>query len=102
MEALKVNNRINKPTTWISPNDWTQPMEEPTRIAPCTDTHGVSSEGVVFLQGQNVTDQHGVKELMVSFDPAAIERKFAIRHLNEQLEGRTVKSDTYPGKKASR
>jgi len=31
----------------------------------------------------------------VSIDPAAIERKLAIRELNAQIDGRTVKSHTY-------
>jgi hypothetical protein len=87
--------------TSISLGDWKQ-AQEPPRIAIRSDTRGISSHGVVFLQGRYVTGQYGIQELMVSFDPVAFERKLAIRQLNERLEGRTITSDTLPENSATR
>ena len=61
-----------------------------------TDTRGISSDGKLMLQGRIVTNPRGGgKQVVVTVDPIAIDRKLAIRRMNERLEGHSLRSDTY-------
>ena len=81
-------------TMSISFNEWAE-SELPPRVLISSNTQYELSDQVVLIQGQYVNELSGEKQLMVSIDPATIERKLAIRELNAQLDGRTVKSHTY-------
>lgn len=80
-------------TTSISYAGWTTLVSSP-RVMINSNTHYELSDNVVLLKGQYVVGANGIKQLMVSVDPATIERKLAIRELNAQLEGRISKSQT--------
>jgi hypothetical protein len=54
---------------------------------------GLDLDDVVLLKGKYVVGRHGI-EVEVSVNQASIDRKLAIRRVNRQLEGRTVKSNT--------
>jgi hypothetical protein len=80
-------------TSSISYDGWTT-LISPPRVMINSNTHYELSDNVVLVKGQYVIGANGVKQLMVSVDPATIERKLAIRELNAQLEGRILKSHT--------
>jgi hypothetical protein len=42
-----------------------------------------------------ITQGGGRAQVVVTVDPAAIDRKLTIRKLNDRLEGRTPRSDTF-------
>ena len=65
----------------------------PKPLAP-TDTRGVSNEGVVIMKGR-VLEHDGTTHVVVTVDPSAIDRKLAIRKLNDQIEGRSTLPDTF-------
>lgn len=65
----------------------------PKPLAP-TDTRGVSNEGVVIMKGR-VLAHDGTMHVVVTVDPSAIDRKLAIRKLNDQIEGRSPLPDTF-------
>ena len=90
-----MSEKINiQATASISFNDWTR-AEEPPRVAFSSNTQHELSGHVVLIQGKFINGPSGDKQLMVSVDPAAIERKLAIRELNAQLEGRPIVSQTF-------
>jgi hypothetical protein len=78
--------------TSCSIGQWTQEAEIP-RIKGPSQTKGELNENVILLQGQLVNGPSG-RELLVSVAPAVINRKLAIRQINGQIEGRTMKSNT--------
>lgn len=78
-------------TMSVSFSGWTE-SKEPSRGVVASITHYELSDQVVLIQGRYVS---GDKQLMVSVDPAAFERKLAIRELNAQLEGRDLKHQTF-------
>lgn len=59
-----------------------------------TDTRGVSSEGKVLVQGRIVGLRGADTQLVVMVDPGSVDRKLAIRRMNDQLEGRSPSSNT--------
>lgn len=60
-----------------------------------TDTRGLSGEGKLMVQGRIVqVGQGGDTLLSVTIDPAAVDRKLAIRKMNERLEGHSPRSNT--------
>lgn len=71
--------------------EWTTVQLHPNQsIASSPDvTRGVSSESVVIVQGR-----YDGAQLIVSVDPIAIDRKVAIRQLNDQSDGRMPASNT--------
>jgi hypothetical protein len=81
-------------TATISYDNWTASTPTP-RVMINSSTHYELSDNVVLIQGRYIVGSSGDKQLMVSIDPATIERKLAIRGLNAQIEGRTLKSKTY-------
>jgi hypothetical protein len=81
-------------TMSISFNNWTE-SKEPSRGVIASSTQYELSDQVVLIQGRYVCGESGDKQLMVSVDPVAFERKLAIRELNAQLEGRNPKSQTF-------
>lgn len=93
MEILIMDKTKKSNTTSISYDEWT-PLKDQPRVMVNLNTYYESSSNVVFIKGQYVVGANGIKQLMVSVDPATIERKLAIRELNAQLEGRVLKSQT--------
>jgi hypothetical protein len=83
----------NATTTSISFSEWTSLTTLPSVVIK-PNTVFEMSDNVVLIKGQYVVGADGVKQLMVTVDPATIERKLAIRELNAQLEGRILKSHT--------
>lgn len=80
-------------TLSVSISDWTEPTIIP-RVLLTSNTNYELSDQVVLVQGKYIKRESGDNLLVVSVDPASIERKLAIRELNAQLEGRTIKSQT--------
>ncbi|WP_291576098.1 hypothetical protein [Bradyrhizobium sp.] len=62
-----------------------------------SDTIGKLSQDVVLISGR-LTMNHGVKEVEISVEPGAVNRKLAIRDLNGRLQGKTIRSNTYAEK----
>ncbi len=58
------------------------------------DTTGISAEGRLMVQGRLVEGSQGGYQVVVTIDPAAVDRKLAIRKMNDQLEGRSPRSNT--------
>lgn len=50
------------------------------------------SNCVVMFQGKNVIGARGQNELLVSIDPASLERKLAVLKVTAQLDGQSVTS----------
>lgn len=80
---------------------WTL-VDQPQSFALPSDTRGTSNQGVLMVQGRFVEQVQGGAQFVVTVDPAAIDRKLAIRKLNDRLEGRTPRSDTFADTKAWR
>jgi hypothetical protein len=79
--------------TSFSMGNWKQGQKISPAKQP-SGTKGELKEDVVLVQGRYVSVRN-YRELLVSVAPTEINRKLAIRHINEQLEGRTSKSNTY-------
>lgn len=73
--------------------EWLPTADVPRQLAP-TDTRGVSNEGVVIMKG-SILAYDGKTHFVVTVDPSAIDRKLAIRKLNDQIEGRSSLSETF-------
>jgi hypothetical protein len=58
------------------------------------DTTGISVDGRLMVQGRLIQESQGRYQVVVTIDPAAVDRKLAIRKLNDQLEGRSPQSNT--------
>lgn len=78
----------------VSPAGW-RLVESNATTAFTSDTRGTSNEGVLLVQGRMITEASGRSQFVVTVDPAAIDRKLTIRKLNDRLEGRTPRSDTF-------
>lgn len=65
---------------WVAVNDL-------PRIAVSSHTQFHTSPNVVILNGKYVKGPDGSSELSVSVDPAAHERKLAIREISASLDG---------------
>ena len=85
----------------VSPGGWTL-VEPQQKTAPNSDTRGTSNEGVLLLQGRMIAQASGSAHVVVTVDPAAIDRKLMIMKLNDRLEGRTPRSDTFADSKPRR
>lgn len=79
-----------------------QPINQAHQRVSSTDTRGPSSEGLLLVQGRYVAQDKGGVQLVVTVDPAAIDRKIAIRRVNDQIEGRTLRSNTLADTKFQR
>jgi hypothetical protein len=80
-------------TTSFSISRWTLQTEKP-HLKPASETKGELNGDVVLVQGRYFTGNGG-RELVASLTPATVNRKLAIRQINMQLKGGTVKSDTF-------
>lgn len=58
------------------------------------DTRASSGGDFLFLRGKLVEGQGGEKELVVSMNPAEVERKLAIRQANTQPRGSALDTNT--------
>lgn len=79
----------------VAPTGGWRLVESPAKPAPTSDTRGASTEGVLLVQGRMITQAGSRSQVVVTVDPAAIDRKLTIRKLNDRLEGRTARSDTF-------
>lgn len=61
---------------------------------PSNDTTGISADGRLMVQGRLIQESQGRYQVVVTIDPAAVDRKLAIRKLNDQLAGRLPRSNT--------
>lgn len=77
-------------------------IEQPVRAAAPSDTRARSNENALLVQGRIVNPPYGGTEFVVTVDPTLIDRKLAIRTLNDRLEGRTPRSNTFADVKAPR
>lgn len=84
-------------STSFSSGSWEEADDLP-RIAVSSATQLGVSANVVLLRGTFVQDACGLKELSVSVDPIALERKLAIREMSASLDGVTsTKGSTSSG-----
>jgi len=81
-------------STSISLGRWALREGGLVRAPQSSDTSGHSRQEVVLVQGRYVQGIYGESEVSVSVVPATVERKLAIRQINEQLQGRTLQSNT--------
>jgi hypothetical protein len=88
-----MNNFNRRSGTSISISGLTRAAEA-TPVLSRTGTHLTKTNHVV-LQGSYVKRADGLSELVVSVDPASVERKLAIRAINSRGEGRSFASDTF-------
>jgi hypothetical protein len=77
-------------STSTSLGSWTKQQSAPNYVRS-SDTGGISTEGTVLLSGRLA---HGGGEVVLSVQPRVVERKIAIRSLNDRLQGRTVETNT--------
>jgi hypothetical protein len=59
-----------------------------------TDTRGVSLQGKLLVQGKYVAKAGEPEVVVVTVSPSAVDRKLAIRQMNERLEGKAPVSNT--------
>jgi hypothetical protein len=79
-------------TTSVSISNWTTQHTAP-RVVSRSDTNSALSQDVVLISGRLISTD-GANEVLISVEPATIDRKLAIRNLNRALQGETVKSNT--------
>jgi len=89
-----MTNGTRGPTTSASISAWTI-LQSPPRTISKSDTLGISTQDVVLISGRLVSSSQGINEVVISVEPSAVDRKLAIRNLNERLQGRTTKSNTF-------
>lgn len=85
----------------VSSIKW-QRVEQTGQRTESADTRGLSNEGVLMVQGRYVAQANGGVHLVVTVDPAAIDRKLAIRQVNDRIEGRSSRSGTFADSKVRR
>ncbi|WP_145931056.1 hypothetical protein [Immundisolibacter cernigliae] len=95
------NMRIFETAELVSATGW-KLVDQPQSVALPSDTRGTSNHGVLMVQGRIVEQVQGGAQFVVTVDPAAIDRKLAIRKLNDRLEGYTPRNDTFADTKAQR
>lgn len=95
------NMRISDTVDFVSAADWKR-VDQPQCVTLPSDTRGTSSEGVLMLQVRIVEQVQGGAQFVLMVDPVAIDRKLAIRKLNDRLEGRMPHSDTFADTKPRR
>jgi hypothetical protein len=59
-----------------------------------TDTRDVSLQGKLLVQGKYVVKAGEPEVVVVTVSPSAVDRKLAIRHMNERLDGKAPISNT--------
>jgi hypothetical protein len=79
-------------TTSVSISNWTTQHNAP-RVVSKSDTNGALTQDVVLISGRLISTR-GANEVLISVEPATIDRKLAIRNLNRTLQGGTAKSNT--------
>lgn len=95
MGILEMTDRkILKTTAPSIPTGGWRRVEQFRDAVNSPDTRGPSNASVVLVQGRYIKEGPNADKLLVTVDPAAIDRKIAIRQLNDRLEGRTPRSDT--------
>ena len=88
-----MTKKAQQQTTSMSISSWTTQHDAP-RVLSKSDTKGGLAEDVVLISGRIVSSSQGSNEVLISVEPAAIDRKLAIRSLNRTLQGGTAKSNT--------
>jgi cysteine synthase len=58
------------------------------------DTRGVSLQGKLLVQGKYIAQAGKPEVVVVTVSPSAVDRKLAIRQMNERLEGKAPTSNT--------
>jgi hypothetical protein len=58
------------------------------------DTRGASMQGKLLVQGRYVSKAGEPQVVVVTVSPSAVDRKLAIRQMNERLEGKAPISNT--------
>ena len=91
MENAKMINLSTQPTASIPYKEWVETKNSPPVMIKSSTSYEPSNQ-VILIQGKYVNEGN---HLMVAISPASIEKKLAIRELNAQLEGRTIKSQTF-------
>lgn len=70
--------------TWVKSEDVQFVVSSVTRVS--------EPNCVVVFQGKDVKGMRGQNELLVSIDPASLERKLAVLKMTAQLDGQSVTS----------
>lgn len=78
-------------TTTSTPTE-TWVMSENKQLMVSSTTWISESNCIVMFQGKNVKGPRGQNELLVSIDPASLERKLAVLKMTAQLDGQSVTS----------
>jgi hypothetical protein len=87
-----MNKQAFLTTSTPLPKSWTEFDISSPVIASTTKAN--MSNHVVMLQGKEVTNINGHRELLVYIDPVSLERKLAIIKITAQLDGQVVTSTT--------
>jgi hypothetical protein len=61
-----------------------------------TDTRDISLQGKLLIQGKYVAKAGEPELVVVTVSSSAVDRKLAVRKMNERLEGKTPMSNTSP------
>lgn len=72
---------------------WTETNLAKIRPA-AADTRGVSLQGKLLVQGKLVATPGGPEVVVVTVNAFGVDRKLAIRRMNERLEGKGPTSNT--------
>jgi hypothetical protein len=66
------------------------------KVRAAADTRGVSLQGKLLVQGKYIAQAGEPEVVVVTVSPSAVDRKLAIRQMNERLEGKAPTSNTLP------
>lgn len=92
------SKKISSTNVSISSDGW-QTVDLQQKAASPADTRAVSNESVLMMQGRYIECPQGGVQIVITVDPAAVDRKIAIRQMNDRLEGRSPRSDTFIDRK---
>ena len=84
-----------KSNTYMSISKWSSSLDAAPRVVVKADTSSRASHDKIMLSGKLIEQTGRGTMVQVSVEPAAVEKKLAIRRMNEKLEGRTIKSTTF-------
>jgi hypothetical protein len=66
------------------------------KVRAAADTRGVSLQGKLLVQGKYIAQAGEPEVVVVTVSPSAVDRKLAIRQMNERFEGKAPTSNTLP------
>jgi hypothetical protein len=91
---MTMNKRFGSTTGSLSGTaTWTQARLP--KVGPAArDTRGVSMQGKLLVQGKYVCKAGEPQVVVVTVSPSVVDRKLAIRQMNERLEGKSPISNT--------